>query len=175
MVNEELKTIVKYNQDETMLENKYINLTIKGLSNIEHLKETLEKNKEKGGTLLITYDQMQYIDQTMVSIFTVYSHHYNVTWLSPTQSLFLSNKVYGTISLNSNYLVLMKNTRDSSSDTQLAKDTHPFRTGFVTAACVDATKNSYTYPLFDLRQETVDEIMVRGKIFCDPLTVYIPK
>merc|ERR1712015_164612 len=125
---------------------------------MEYLKELFEENKNSGGTLIIFDDQMQNIDYNLVNIFTIYSHHLKVTCLLLTQSLFLSNKIYRVISLNSNYIVLIKNTRDSSSVSILAKQTHPFRTRFVTDAYLDATRNPYNYLLMDLRQETDEKI-----------------
>ena len=125
--------------------------------------------------MLIIDDQMQYIDQNIVSIFTIYSHHMNVTCLLLTQSLFLSNKEYRTISLNSHYIFLVKNTRDISSLTQLVQQTHPFRTRYITDSYIDATRFTYSYLLFDLRQETPDEIRLRSNIFSDPVSIYTPK
>ena len=132
---------------DVMVEKKLVNLSIKGFNNIEYLKELFEENKDKGGTLLVIDDQMQNIDYNLVNIFTIYSHHLKVTCLLLTQSLFLSNKIYRVISLNSNYIVSMKNTRDSSSVSLLAKQTHPFRTRFVTDAYLDATRKPYSYLL----------------------------
>ena len=57
-----------------MLQNNYIHLAIKGLSDIDYLKEIFKGNKSKTGTLLVIDDQMQNIDQKVVSIFTIYSH-----------------------------------------------------------------------------------------------------
>ena len=158
---------------DVMVEKKLVNLSIKGFNNIEYLKELFEENKDKGGTLLVIDDQMQNIDYNLVNIFTIYSHHLKVTCLLLTQSLFLSNKIYRVISLNSNYIVLMKNTRDSSSVSLLAKQTHPFRTRFVTDAYLDATRKPYSYLLMDLRQETFEEIRLRGNIFDDTISVYV--
>ncbi len=160
---------------DIMLEKKLINLSIKGFNNIEYLKELFEENKEKGGTLLVIDDQMQNIDYNLVNIFTIYSHHLKVTCLLLLQSLFLSNKIYRVISLNSNYIILMKNTRDSSSVSLLAKQTHPFRTRFVTDAYLDATCKPFSYLLMDLRQETCEEIRLRANIFSDTVTVYVQK
>ena len=122
---------------------------------------------------MIVDDQMQKIDYNLVNIFTIYSHHLRVTCLLLTQSLFLSNKIYRIISLNSNYIVLMKNTRDSSSVSILAKQTHPFKTRFVTDSYLDATKKPYTYLLMDLRQETPEIIRLRGDIFSNVISVYV--
>ena len=126
-----------------MQEQKLIHLSIKGLDNMDYLKELFEENKDNGGTLIIFDDQMQKVDYNLVNIFTIYSHHVNVTCLLLTQSLFLSNKIYRVLSLNTHYIVLMKNTRDSSSVSILAKQTHPFRTRFVTDAYLDATKEPF--------------------------------
>ena len=91
-----------------MQEQKLIHLSIKGLDNMEYLKELFEENKDNGGTLIIFDDQMQKVDYNLVNIFTIYSHHLNVTCLLLTQSLFLSNKIYRVLSLNTHYIVLMK-------------------------------------------------------------------
>ena len=160
---------------DIMIENNWVNQSIKGLTNMNYLKEVFEENKEKGGTLLIIDDQMQKIDENMITLFTVYSHHLNVSCLLLTQSLFLNNKLYRIISLNSNYIILMKNTRDSSCVSLLAKQTHPFRTRFVTDSYIDATRNPYSYLLLDLRQETPDEIRLRANIFSDQVSVYTQK
>ena len=110
-----------------LVDNGLVHQTLKGLGDIEYLKEVFEEHKDIGGTLLIIDDQMPNIDQNIVNIFTIYSHHLNVTCLLLTQSLFLSSREYRTLSLNSHYIILMKNSRDSSSVTQLAKQTHPYR------------------------------------------------
>ena len=158
---------------DIMLEKKLINLSIKGFENIDYLKELFEENKDKGGTLIVVDDQMQKIDYNLVNIFTIYSHHLKVTCLLLTQSLFLSNEIYRIISLNSNYIVLMKNTRDSSSVSILAKQTHPFKTRFVTDAYINATTDPYSYLVMDLRQETPEIIRLRGDIFTDVIPVYV--
>ena len=109
------------------VEKNLVHLTIKGLDDFEYLKEVLIEKKDSGGTLLIIDDQAPRIDQNIVDIFTIYSHHLNITCVLLTQSIFCSKKEYRTVSLNSHYIVLMKNTRDASSVTNLAKQTHPYR------------------------------------------------
>ena len=160
---------------DSMQAKGLVNLAMKGFPDIEYLKELLQEHKDIGGTFLVIDDQMQNIDQNIVNIFTIYSHHYNVTCILLTQSLFLSNKEYRTISLNSHYIILMKNTRDSSSVTQLAKQTHPFQTRYVTDSYIDATKNPYSYLLFDLRQETPNEIRLRTNVCSETIHVYAQK
>ena len=53
-----------------MREQKLIHLSIKGLDNMEYLKELFEENKDNGGTLIIFDDQMQKVDYNLVNIST---------------------------------------------------------------------------------------------------------
>ncbi len=160
---------------QEMTDKGLINMSVNGLTDYDYLKEVFEQHKESNGSLIIIDDQMDNIDQNIVNIFTIISHHMNVTCLLLTQSLFLSNKLYRTISLNSHYICIFKNARDRSSVTQLAKQTHPFRTRFITDAYIDATTNPHSYLLFDLRQETPEQLRILANIFSNPITVYVSK
>jgi len=160
---------------QQMLDNGLINMCINGLTDYDYIKEVFEEHKESNGSLIIIDDQMDNIDQNIVNIFTIISHHMKVSCLLLTQSLFLSSKMYRTISLNSHYICLFKNARDRSSVTQLAKQTHPFRTRFITDSYIDATSNPHSYLLFDLRQETPEQLRILTNIFSDPITVYVSK
>ena len=110
-----------------LVDNKLVHLAIKGLDDFDYIKEVLTEKKHCEGSLLIIDDQLPRIDQNIVDIFTIYSHHLNGTCVLLTQSLFVSKKEFRTVSLNSHYIVLMKNARDRSSITHLAKQTHPYR------------------------------------------------
>ena len=66
---------------DEMLQHNYIHLAIKGLSDIDYLKEIFEENKSKSVPLLVIDERMQNIDQNVVNIFTIYSHHYRVSCL----------------------------------------------------------------------------------------------
>ena len=112
---------------EYFVEKNLVHLTVKGLDDFQYIKEVLLEKKNLGGTLHLIDDQAPRIDQNIVDIFTIYSHDLIVTCVLLTQSIFDSNKEYRTISLNSHYIILMKNTRGASSITNLAKQTHPYR------------------------------------------------
>ena len=62
-----------------------IDIFMKAFDNFDYLKELFLENKDKGCTLIVIGDQMQKIDYNLVNIFTIYSHHYNVTWLLLSQ------------------------------------------------------------------------------------------
>ena len=120
-------------------------------------------------------DQGSKIDQNIMNFFTIYSHHLSVTCMLLTQTLFDSKREFRTVSLNASYIVIMKNSRDASSITNLAKQTHPYRTRFLTNSYLDATKQAYSYLLIDMVPETPEEIRIRSNIFEDPIKVYMPK
>ena len=163
------------NMYDTLVDNKHVHLTMKGIEDFDYLKELMIEKKDQGGTLLMIDDQGSKIDQNIMKIFTIYSHHYSVTCMLLTQTLFDSKREFRTVSLNASYIVIMKNSRDASSITNLAKQTHPYRTRFLTNSYLDATKQPYSYLLIDMVPETPEEIRIRSNIFEDPIKVYMPK
>ena len=162
------------NMYDTLVENKHVHLTMKGIEDFDYLKELMIEKKDQGGTLLMIDDQGSKIDQNIMKIFTIYSHHYSVTCMLLTQTLFDSKREFRTVSLNASYMVIMKNSRDASSITNLAKQTHPYRTRFLTNSYLDATKQPYSYLLIDMVPETPEEIRIRSNIFEDPIKLCMP-
>ena len=88
------------NMYDTLVENKHVHLTMKGIEDFDYLKELMIEKKDHGGTLLMIDDQGSKIDQHIMKIFTIYSHHYSVTCMLLTQTLFDSKREFRTVSLN---------------------------------------------------------------------------
>ena len=125
--------------------------------------------------LLIVDDNMHNINADMSELFTTFRHR-NISVVFLTQNLFVQQKEYRTMSLNANYIVIMKNPRDASQIINFAKQFSPHSTRFVTDAFRHATSNQpHSYLLFDLRQNTADKLRVRARIFPDefPMSVFI--
>lgn len=79
------------------------------------------------------------------------------------------------ISLNSNYIVLMKNTRDRAQIRHLAAQMYPSNTNFLVKAYEDATKNPYSYLLLDFKNTTSEKIRVRtGVLTGETMYAYNP-
>lgn len=114
-------------------------------------------------SLLIIDDLMDDVTRTLNAIFTKGSHHLNISVLFLVQNLF-HGKIR-TISLNSHYLVLMKNRRDASQINHLAKQIYPGRLKFLQDAYEDATVEKYSYLFLDLHPNTPRELTVRTNIF----------
>lgn len=97
-----------------------INLCLNQIPDAESLKDICPEHKDRGGVMLVIDDQLNNMDSHMVDIFTIYSHHLKITAVLLVQTLFLANTEFRNISLNSHYIILMKNTQDRSSISQLA-------------------------------------------------------
>lgn len=108
------------------------------------------------------------------SLFTKYSHHYNISVFFLVQNLF--SKDLRTISLNSHYFFIFKNPRDSSNIMHLAKQLYPGNANFLVESYRDATKRPYSYLFIDMKQNTHDNLRVIGNFLFDdisPMVAYV--
>jgi hypothetical protein len=78
-------------------------------------------------------------DQRAVDLFTRGSHHMGVSVLYLTQNLFPPGKLSRTISLNSHYMLIFRNPRDSLGVSTLARQMFPKCTDYLLEAYGDAT------------------------------------
>jgi len=126
---------------------------------------------------LIIDDLMHEADERVSKIFTRVSHHKNLSVLHLTQNLFYGSKQNRTISLNSHYLVVFKNTRDATQISHLASQMYPGKSKFLIEAYRDATSKPFGYLLIDLKPDTEDQLRIRSNIFPDDAAtcVYVPK
>lgn len=121
----------------------------------EGIPETEEMRKIKD--LIIIFDDLnnQCINnEEVMDIFTVGSHHRNISAVVLTQNIFSKGKFSREISLNSNYMILFKNPRDQLQLQILSRQMYPGNSKFLQEAFADATKIPHGYLLLDLLQET---------------------
>jgi len=116
-------------------------------------------------TLLILDDKMTSVGPGIEDLFTKGSHHKNLTVMYLTQNLFFSAK-QRTISLNSHYIILFKNVRDTGQITTLARQISTGKQSYqhFMIAYLDATSVPYGVLLVDLRPETPDKLRLRTGI-----------
>ena len=81
-----------------------------------------------------------------------------------TQNLFPPGKQSRTISLNSHYMIVFKNPRDSLGISTLARQMYPNNTKYLLESFQDATKKPYGYLLLDLHQLTTENMRLRTNI-----------
>ncbi|KAF4529357.1 hypothetical protein B566_EDAN017369 [Ephemera danica] len=115
--------------------------------------------------LVVIDDQMREASEQVVDLFTKGSHHRNLSIIFITQNVFHQGKGQRDISLNSHYLIAMKNPRDRQQILHLARQICPENPRYVQESFADSTSIPYGYLLFDMKQDTPDEYRLRSKIF----------
>ena len=132
---------------------------------------------EQGNMVLVIDDLMQEAKSSHIvsDIFTKHSHHRSITCICLIQNLFPKGSEMRNISLNADYLVLMKNPRDRAQIRHLAVQMYPGNTKFLLSSYEDATKQPYSYIFLDCRNNTLENMRVRGNIFLgNEMNVYVP-
>ena len=103
-------------------------------------------------------------DQRVADLFTKGSHHNGISVLYLTQNLFPPGKLSRTISLNSHYMLIFRNPRDSLGICTLAKQMFPKHVNYLLESFRDATRKSYGYLLIDCHQLTPENVRLRTNI-----------
>lgn len=141
----------------------------------ENLEEMFDG---KSPTLVVIDDLMTQLhsDQRLTRLFTVGSHHRNLSVIFIVQNLFHQGREMRNLSLNSHYIILFKNPRDRHQISVLARQMYPGNVKFLLEAYSDATKDAFGYLLLDLKPSTQDDLRVRtGILSTDTPIVYIPE
>jgi ABC-type dipeptide/oligopeptide/nickel transport system ATPase subunit len=131
----------------------------------EDLINSLDFDKNN---MIIFDDQMHDIvnDITISNLFTKKSHHKNITVIFLTQNLYPKSKYMRDISINSSYIVLMRNPVEILQIKSLSNriDVSSYHCSLL-QAYKEATKQPYSYLLVDLCQKTPEVLRFRSKIF----------
>lgn len=108
-------------------------------------------------------------------LFIKLSHHMNLSVIFLVQELFSKMKQHRTLSLNTHYMWILKNPRDSSVIMHLAKQISPYNTQYVIQSYMDATKLPYSYLFIDMKIDTDDRYRLRGDFLSEslPPSIYV--
>jgi hypothetical protein len=110
-------------------------------------------------------------NKTLTAAFTRLAHHKPCTLVYITQNLFHKSADSRTRTLNMHYLVLMKNPRDATQISYIARQMYPKASTALVGAYQSVTSNTpYSYLLFDFHQETPPALRIRTKIFPTDVT-----
>lgn len=142
-----------------------------GISNIDEIQKDMKPR------LWILDDQLYAAQdsQEIVETFTRYSHHLNISIVLLTQNLFSQGKHFRTISLNTQYMFILKSTRDTSVITTLGRQMFPSDSKFLIESYKDATSKPFGYLFIDLKASSDDKYRLRSNIFSDVIIVYLKK
>ena len=103
-------------------------------------------------------------NQCFSDLFKRGSRHKGISVMYLTQNLFPPGKQSRAISLNSHYIIVSKNPRDSLGILYLARQMYNRNSNLLLESFQDATKNPYGYLLMDLRQPTPENMRLRTNI-----------
>ena len=160
----------------TTMESKYDWLTFhEGLPSEELVRDLTTNGKHN---LVIVDDLMDQVVKSseMETLFTRGAHHRNLTLIYINQNMYCQGKNARTMSLNTHFMVLMKNPRDASQVQTLGKQVFPNQSQILTEAYRDCMTRPYSYLLVDLSPQCLDQYRLRSNIFPgEYTTVYIAK
>lgn len=147
-----------------------------GLLDIPNIKiyEGLPLSEEIPRNTLLVIDDMQMSNlKNICNLFTVASHHKNISIFFLVQNLFFSDKFMRTISLNSSHIVLFKSLRDANQVQCLARQIFPDFVSSFMKAYKDATNPDYGHIIIDLSQSCPSCFRIKSNIFSNTgYTVY---
>ena len=119
-------------------------------------------------------ESIEQFSQEMLQLFTVRSHHENISITLVLHNLFYQRKCMQTLALNCTIYIIYRVVRDSSSLITLNKQIYPGAPKFLLSAYTQATSKPYGYILLDLNQSTPEDLRVVTDIFDNEITVYLP-
>ena len=162
---------------EDLMKIGIINEMFDGYPSYDETRKIVMPFKKTGGSIIILDDQLSGLSDDIVRIFHELAHHCNTTCFFLSQNLFFANKRYRSISLNANYMILMKNVRDQSQIMHLAKQFAPYRESYVVQSFMEVSKKMFGYMIFDYHQKSADITRVRTNILPHeaPVTVFVQK
>ena len=115
-------------------------------------------------------------DPEIMKLFTIGTHHRNMSVVFLTQNLYVQGKHSRTISLNSHYLIIFKNNRDKTQIKTLARQMFPDKYHFLPEAFTDATQSNHGYIFIDMKASTDDKNRIQTDIIPDiKRIIYVAK
>ena len=127
-----------------------------------------EYTKDRQHRLIILDDLMHQVikDKDMELLFTQGCHHRRISVTFIAQNLMPQGKNSRNIALNTWYIVLMKNLRDSSQISHLGRQIFPGKPKFLLEAYEDSClKVPHGYLMLDLTPQGNEKYRVRTRIF----------
>ena len=133
----------------------------------------LDMFDSKINNLLILDDLMNESgnDTNIYSLFTVHSHHKNISVILVSQNIYTKGKCTRDINLNSSNMIIFKNPRDSVQISILARQMFPNKSKAFMEAFSDAVE-TYRYIFLDFDLQTSDKLRIQTNIVDDNRIIY---
>ena len=167
------KVLWLYAEDQPLYQS------MKNVEFIQGIPEDLETRFQRRHNNVLVLDDLMtqcHSDERLTRLFSVGSHHKNMSIIFIIHNLFHYGKEMRTVSLNSHYIILFKNPRDRLQISTLARQMYPGQSQFLVEAFQDATQEAYGYLIIDLKPTTPDKLRIRtGILPSDRQLVYVHK
>lgn len=143
----------------------------------QEIYDKVEPYKDRNGSLIIFDDTLTDIKSGFEKVFQVLGHHTKCSLIYLSQNLFYNSKTFRNLSLQLDYIVLMRNQRDASQIRTLATQLCPGNSEYIIESYRDATKSPFSYLLIDCNANSPSQLRLRTNIFPSeaPYTVYLEK
>lgn len=117
-------------------------------------------------TMIILDDMMNLIDQSIVQAYTRFSHHRRLIIVMMVHNVFPpESKLFRTITLNVNIMVVFKITRDMNQLKTLVRQVDPVKWKTIFQAYQHAVSRPYGYFVIDFSPATNDRLRFRANSF----------
>ena len=137
-------------------------------------KELIEEySYSKTGNIIVLDDLMESVvsNAEMEKLFFLGAHHRRLVLIYLNQNMYYQGSKARTISLNTHFLVLMKNPRGLSSLQCLSRQVFAGKSKLLIEAYNDCMKSPYGYLILDLSPFSSEETRLRRHIFPDEDTI----
>ncbi len=141
----------------------------------QELQEKVKPYSKKNGSLIIFDDTLSDIRPGFEKIFQVLGHHTNCSLIYITQNLFYDNKAFRNLSLQLDYITVLRNQRNGNQIRSLAAQLCPGDFHWIINAYEKATSRPFSYLFIDCGSKSNQELTLRSRIFPweAPYTVYV--
>jgi hypothetical protein len=112
--------------------------------------------------------------ESMLELFTVHSHHLNISVFLLAQNVFCQSKNFRTMSINTHYFILLNNPRDKSQINCLSRQMYPKNVKFLEECYEDAVSEPFGYLFIDFKTDTSPILRVQSNILENRI-IYKPK
>ena len=127
-----------------------------------------------GERKLLVFDDLMEKAGNRADVAALFTHgrHENVSVMFLTQNFFHKSKYARDMSLNIDYAVLFKNTRDPSMATRIGQQMG--NVAFLKQAYRAATSDPFSHLFIDMRSDTPEVLRYRSNVLDETQTVYQP-
>lgn len=167
-----VECIFNYSIWQNLYDDIHCPFPIRFIEGITRIEDLPQDGKHR---IWIIDDAMQDVSQSAAisDLYTKYSHHLNYSVIILCQNLFEKGRHFRTISLNTQYLFILKSIRDASIISTLGRQMG--NTQFLNECYKDAVSTPFGYLFIDMKPGSEDKYRVRAQIFEHPMIVYVKK